>query len=888
MEQTDNGPDQTGTGNQANILSGAHDFNIMGSTITTIGRDAHYTYKTYLPESRPKELTADDLLLQKPPAPDVFTGRSHLVEEAVKLLCEANQVHIAILGTGGIGKTSVALHIMENAMIKKKFVRRGYFIPCEILPDATKLIQGLVQAIGLQPIQGKGSYELLLDYLEGCQKILLILDNFETPWNGKDQTKVKNFMNTICSLKSASVIVTMRGTDGPGQIKWGKLGGQSGLPPLELGPAKEAFCSLSSDGNYAIREDDPMLEKLLIQMDGMPLAIVLIAQHAKELPLKNLMEMWNIQKTAVLKKIGEQDNRLTSVEMSIELTLNIIKEKLSRTGLDLLRLVAFLPSGIPDWLENVPKMLGSFPDTTMQVLTLKKSCMIYEGNAETLKMLTPIAEYVLKVSKITEDHEKQIWEFYESFIDTLFENHIDADIKLGLHIANIFKILHIQIEKSFETSHMNVLNQLCDHSQYFPGLVPLVEKYLGWQSQMSLGSQTELMFLQEGMLTFMGEYEKSIAIINNVEKLHRHQINHGTSDLEVITSSSSISVNYTMEQTQAYCYQRLGMMSYCQNDYKNSQCKIQQAMDLYEKIGNVKGAAQCLQHLGDISKMLGQYEEAKVMLEQAKKEFEEIGDRLGAAQCLHRLGNISYMLSQYEEAKVMLEQAKKEFEEIGERLGAAQCLQSLGNISYMLDQYEEAKVMLEQAKKQFEEIGERLGAAQCLRSLGDIRKMLGQYEEAKVMLEQAKKQFEEIGDRLGVAQCLRSLGDIRRMLGQYEEAKVILQQVKDQFEEIGSRVGVANCLHSLGEIGYEEECFIEARLNVEKAKEYYEAMGMLNQVAECIHILDQIQEASAVHTQPHSIEVENLQETNLPLAVEGQGDSADVKSQESCGCCQIV
>ncbi|KAF5344726.1 hypothetical protein D9758_015273 [Tetrapyrgos nigripes] len=701
-----------------------------------------------------------DLLLQKPPAPDVFTGRSHLVEEAVKLLCEANQVHIGILGTGGIGKTSVALHIMENAVIKEKFAGRGYFIPCEILPDATKLIQGLVQAIGLQPIQGKGSYELLLDYLEGCQKILLILDNFETPWNGKDQAKVKNFMNTICSLKSASVIVTMRGTDGPGQIKWRKLGGQSGLPPLELGPAKEAFCSLSSDGNYAIKEDDPMLEKLLIQMDGMPLAIVLIAQHARELPLKNLMEMWNIQKTAVLKKIGERDNRLTSVEVSIELTLNIIREKLSTTGLDLLRLVAFLPSGIPDWLENVPKMLGSFPDTTMQVLTLKKSCMIYEGNAETLKMLTPIAEYVLKVSDITENHEKQIWEFYESFIDTLFENQIDADIKLRLHISNIFKILNIQIEKSFETSHMNVLTQLHNYSQYFPSLVPLVEKYLGWQSQMSLGDQTELMFLQEGMLTFMGEYQKSIAIINNVEKLHQHQINQGTSDLEVINSSSSISINYTMEQTQAECYRRLGMISYYQNDYKESKWKLQQAMDLYANIWHMKGGAQCLQSLG----------------------------------------KISYMLSHYEEAKVMLEQAKKEFEEIGGRLGAAQCLQSLGDISYMLARYEEAKVMLEQARKQFKEIGDRRGAAQCLQGLGDIRRMLGQYEEAKVMLQQAKGQFEEFGDRVGVAYCLHSLGKIAYKQECFIDARLNVEKAKVYYEAMGMLNQVAHCIHSLDQI----------------------------------------------------------------------------------------
>ncbi|KAF5367691.1 hypothetical protein D9758_009876 [Tetrapyrgos nigripes] len=255
------------------------------------------------------EITADDLL-QTPQAPAVFTGRINLVEQAVNILCETNQVHIAILGAGGIGKTSVALHIMQNLLIKEKFADRYYFIPCEMLPDATKLMQGLVQAIGLQVAQGKGPLDVFLAYLKGDKKVLLILDNFETPWNSKGQTEVKNLMEHICSAKPVSVIVTMRGTDGPGQIKWHKLGGQSGLPALELGAAKEAFCSFSSNGEYKIKEEDPIWEKLLIEMNGMSLAIMLIGELAKELTLNELMEMWNIQKTEVLKKIGEQDNRL--------------------------------------------------------------------------------------------------------------------------------------------------------------------------------------------------------------------------------------------------------------------------------------------------------------------------------------------------------------------------------------------------------------------------------------------------------------------------------------------------------------------------------------------------------------------------------------------------
>ncbi|KAF5323675.1 hypothetical protein D9758_018353 [Tetrapyrgos nigripes] len=699
-----------------------------------------------------QEITADDLLLQTPQAPAVFTGRSHLVEEAINLLCGPNHIHIAILGAGGIGKTSVALHITKNLSIKETFAGRCYFIPCEILADATNLIQGLVQAIGLQVAQGKEPLGILLDYLRGCDSLLFILDNFETPWNSKAQIEVKNLIEKICSFKSATVIVTMRGTDGPGQIKWHKLGGHSGLPALELGAAKEAFCSFSSDGDHAIMEDDPILVKLLLQMGGMTLAIMLIAQHARELPLNDLMEMWNIQKTAVLRKIGEQDNRLTSIEVSIQLTLKILRGKLSAIGEDVLRLVAFLPSGIPDWLKNLPKIL---PDATMQVLMLKKSCLIYDTGDKTLKILTPIGEYIVKIFRRPEHLENEIWRFYESFVDNLSQNSVAGDIQLGQHIGNILKILEIQIEKSLDRSHMNVLQKLCDYSQYFSRLVPLVKKSLGWKSQMTLSDQTKLMFLQEEMLRFMGEYSKAVGIINDVEELYKHQINQeSTSNSKVITSTSNILMKNPIKQTQAECYRRLGRIFYLQNNYTKSQQKVQQARDLYDSIGDMGGVAQCLQSLGDICAVLCQYEDARVTLQQAKEQFEKAGDTRGAAQCLRSLGDICRMLYQHKDPKVMLQQAKGQFKRIGHRMGAPQCLQRLGDICRLLHQHEDAKIMLQQAKEQFERVGDTRGAAQCLRILGDICKLLNQHKDAKVMLQQAKEQFERVGDTRGAAQCL--------------------------------------------------------------------------------------------------------------------------------------
>ncbi|KAF5338669.1 hypothetical protein D9758_018033 [Tetrapyrgos nigripes] len=675
---------------------------------------------------------------------------------------------------------------MQNLLIKEKFAERCYFISCGMLPDAINLIQELVQAIGLQVAQGKGPLDVLLAYLKGGQKVMLILDNFETPWNSKGQTEVKNLMEDICSAKSVSVIVTMRGTDGPGQIKWHKLGGQSGLPALELSAAKEAFCSFSSNGEYTIKEEDPILEKLLIQMDGMPLAIMLIGELAKELPLNDLMEMWNIQKAAVLKKIGEQDNRLASIEVSIQLTLNVLGEKLSATGEDVL---------------------------------------VFQG---------------------TEHLEDQIWKFYESLIDNLPQDSIARNNQLEQHIGNIFKILEIQIKRSFEKSHMKVLIKLCNYTKYYPGLLPLVEKHLEWKSQMILSDQIEMMFLQESILSFMGEYGKAIEVINCVEELYKSQINEEAGNLNVITSTSSISMNNTIEQTQAKCYRRLGTIFFYQCDYTQSQQKLQQARELYESIGDMRGVAECLQSLGNICRMLSQHENAKVMLEQAKQQFEGVGYRLGAADCLQSLGDICKMLAQYEDAKVMLQQAKEIFEGVGHILGFAQCLQSLGDICMMLSQHEDAKMVLQQAKEQLEKVGSMLGAAQCLQSLGNICQTLNEYDDAKVLYQQAKEKFECIGARQNAAQCLQSLGDIYLKLSQPEDAKVMFQQAQEQFEGINDRLGTGQCLFSLAIVFHSQGYLNQAKAEGEKAKDHFEAIQMPQQVADCVVMLQQLNEALAV------------------------------------------
>jgi tetratricopeptide (TPR) repeat protein/transcriptional regulator with XRE-family HTH domain len=245
---------------------------------------------------------------------------------------------------------------------------------------------------------------------------------------------------------------------------------------------------------------------------------------------------------------------------------------------------------------------------------------------------------------------------------------------------------------------------------------------------------------------------------------------------------------------------QLGDIERNRGNWEEAQRLYRQSLELRTELGDRSGMASCWGVLGYIERLRGNWEEAERLYRQCLEVETELGDRSGMASSWASLGDIEGLRGNWEEAERLYRQSLELRTELGDRSGMASSWASLGDIEGLRGNWEEAERLYRQCLELMTELGDRSGMAGIWGVLGEIERLRGNWEEAERLYRQCLEVETELGDRSGMASSWASLGNIKKDCGDWEEADRLYRQCLEVNTELGDRSLIAQSIGALGDV----------------------------------------------------------------------------------------
>ncbi len=680
------------------------------------------------------------------PAPlTPLVGREQETAAVCALLWRPEVRLVTLTGTGGVGKTRLALGVA--AAVNADFADGICFVTLAPLIDPELVLSTIAQALGVREQGSRPLLDGLQDHLREKQ-LLLLLDNFE---------QVVSAAPVVAELLVAAlhlrVLVTSRTSlhlSGEHEFVVPPLA----LPDLRNLPPPDRLLQYGAIRLFVARaqaahsafvmtgENATAIAAICQQVDGLPLAIELAAGRSKLFAPQALLSRLRNRLTLLVG--GAQDLPLR--QQTLRGTIAWSYDLLGQDEKALFRRLAVFVGGCT--LEAAEAVYTAQGDLLIDVLEavaalVDKSLLRQETQADgqpRLLMLETIREYALERLKASGEAEAVRRQHAIFFLR--FSEEAEPKIRGAEHFLWRTRL---------EVEHDNL------------------RAALRW----TLESQEAEMGMQLAF-SLVAFWRAS------------NQDREGRNWCEQVLAQPGTSARTA---ARAMALLAAGAMTMFQGDLPQAQLLLEESIAIGREVGRAakRTLALALALLAYGALLQGNLGAARELAEEGVRLFREVGEAWGTALALNHLGRATFELGDPVAARLLLEESTALFR-AGNMQRLAMPLNTLGRVALRQGDDTGARAYCEEALAVARATGDELFIAEALAELGTVALHVGDSGQATALYQQSLTLIWTRGYRECIAEDLAGLAATASLLGQPERAARLFGAVEALREVSGIRL----------------------------------------------------------------------------------------------------
>ncbi len=688
-------------------------------------------------------------------------GREREVAAASTLLLRPEVRLVTLTGTGGVGKTRLALQIATE--LRSDFPDGVCFVSLAPIHDAELVLPTIVQALDLFPVGVRS----LLKYLQAAlreQHLLLVLDNFE-----QVVVAAPLLVELLVACPGLRLLVTSR------EVLHVRGEHTFVVLPLELPDAKHLpdIQILMRYGALALfveraREvqptlqlteaNGPLIADICQRLDGLPLAIELAAARLKLLPLQALRERLE-HRLSVLTG-GPRD--LPARQQTLYNTLAWSYDLLSDEEQRLFRLLSVFVGGCT--LEAVEAVYGAPGGEKAQVLdgvtSLLDKHLLHQTGQDN-----------------DEPDDRRLL-----MLETIREYGLEALTACGERVA---------VQQA--------------HAGYYLRLAEEAEAYLygaeqGWWLDRLEQEHDNLRAVLAWALEQAAEKQRREIALRLAGALERFWAAHGhlREGLNFLERALAIREGVATD-VRARALNCAGWLALRQGEYEQAEAFCEEGLKLYREAKGI-GTVRALYRLGMIASARGNDGSARSLLEESIALAREVGDKGRVAYALLSLGSVLSGQDEYDRTNALLEESLALFRELSDTEGMAWSLYILGRVRFAQGDTVSARVLAEESLTQCQAMKHQDVLARALDLLGQCALRQGEASKAQALFEESLALFRLLGEQRNIAWSLSRVARAAAVQGDNAAAFVRYEESLALFREVDDTGGLASCLKGWAEL----------------------------------------------------------------------------------------